>query len=52
MAIRVLRAINTPAAREAAIAYVKVLQDQIRLTEQVIAEFGKNRDSYSDDIQK
>lgn len=46
MAIQILRMINTPAAKEAADAYIKLLEDQIRLTKQVVAEFGKDRDSY------
>ncbi len=40
MALRVLRAINTPSAREASEAYLKVLQDQIRFTKQVLRDFG------------
>jgi HEAT repeat protein len=46
MAVRILRLINTPTAKEAAEAYVKVLENQIQSTKQVIAEFGQNRDSY------
>lgn len=46
MAIRILRIINTPAAKEAADAYIKLLEDQIRLAKQVVGEFGKDRGSY------
>jgi HEAT repeat protein len=40
MALRVLRAINTPSAREAAKAYVKGLQEQLRFADEILAEFG------------
>jgi hypothetical protein len=39
MALRVLRKINTPSARDAAEAYARMLHDQVRFTEQVIQEF-------------
>jgi HEAT repeat protein len=48
MAVRVLRLINTPEAKEAAEAYINFLEDQIRCTKQVVADFGKDRDSYSE----
>lgn len=41
LALRVLRAINTTSAKEAAEAYIKVLENQIRLSRQVIADFGR-----------
>jgi hypothetical protein len=43
MALRVLRAINTPGARDAAESYITVLQDQLRFSQQVLEEFGKKR---------
>jgi HEAT repeat protein len=52
MAVRLLRVINTPDAKEAAEAYVKILEQQIRFTRQVLAEFGRNRDTYSPDQSK
>lgn len=43
MALRVLRAINTPSARDAAESYITILQDQLRFSQQVLEEFGKKR---------
>jgi hypothetical protein len=40
MALRVLRIINTPSAKEAAEAYLKLLQDQIRLAGDILLDFG------------
>ena len=39
MALRVLRAINTPSAREAIEAYIKVLGDQVRIANQILGGF-------------
>jgi hypothetical protein len=39
MALRVLRAINTPSAREAAEAYIEVLQNQVRIANQMLDGF-------------
>jgi len=41
MALRVLRVINTPSAREAAETYIKTLQHQLRFAGQVLEDFGK-----------
>lgn len=40
MALRVLRAINTPSAKEAAEAYIKGLQEQIRFADEILRAFG------------
>jgi hypothetical protein len=39
MALRALRAINTPSAREAMEAYIKVLQDDVRPANQILGGF-------------
>ena len=41
MALRVLRTIKTPSAREAAEDYMKILQDQVRIAGQVLRDFGE-----------
>ncbi|HYG97950.1 MAG TPA: hypothetical protein VD837_02385 [Terriglobales bacterium] len=41
MAMRVLRAINTPSARQALEAYIKVLQDQVRVASQILRGFDE-----------
>ena len=41
MALRVLRAINTPSAKDAAEAYIKFIEDQSRLANQILRDFGQ-----------
>lgn len=43
MALRVLRAINTPSARDAAEAYIRILRDQLRLSKQILEDFGEKQ---------
>jgi len=41
-ALRVLRLINTPSAKEAAQSYIKVLEDQTNFAKQVLGDFGES----------
>jgi hypothetical protein len=43
--MRILRIINTPEAKKTAEEYIKMLEDQIRLSKQILAEFESAKNS-------
>ena len=45
LAMRILRIINTPEAKKTAEEYIKMLEDQIRLSKQILAEFESAKNS-------